>query len=477
MTASLETNVLPSGEDVSTAIAAGQRAYELDRKHVFHSWSAQAQIDPMPIIAAQGSYVWDGAGRKLLDFSSQLVNTNIGHQHPRVTAAIAAQAQKLATIAPQYANDARSECARLIAERTPGDLNRVFFTNGGADANEHAVRMARLHTGRYKVMTRYRSYHGGTDLAINMTGDPRRWRNDYGNSGMVHFDGPFLYRSVFNSENEQQECERALEHLERRVALEGPSTIAAIVLESVPGTAGIMVPPPGYMAGVREICDRYGIVFIADEVMAGFGRTGKWFAIQNFGTGRHGTGASGATGNDTVTPDLITFAKGVNSGYVPLGGVAINDAIADTFADVAYPGGLTYSGHPLATAAAVATIEAMESEGMIDNAARIGSDILGPGLRDLAARHDSVGEVRGLGVFWAIELVADAATKEPLAPYGGSSPAMNAIIATCKENGMLPFANFNRIHAVPPCNASDDEVREGLAILDRALDVADTFMK
>lgn len=461
MTASLQTTVLPSGEDVSTAIAAGRRAYELDRKHVFHSWSAQAQIDPMTIIAAEGSYIWDGAGRKLLDFSSQLVNTNIGHQHPTVTAAIAAQAAKLTTVAPQYVNDARSECARLIAERTPGDLDRVFFTNGGADANEHAVRMARLHTGRYKVMTRYRSYHGGTDTAINMTGDPRRWRNDYGTSGVVHFDGPFLYRSVFNAVNEQQECVRALEHLERRVALEGPSTIAAIVLESVPGTAGIMVPPAGYMAGVREICDRYGIVFIADEVMAGFGRTGKWFAIDNF----------------DVTPDLITFAKGVNSGYVPLGGVAINDAIADTFSDVAYPGGLTYSGHPLATAAAIATIEAMESEGMIDNAARLGTDVLGPGLRELAARHDSVGEVRGLGVFWAIELVADRATKEPLAPYGGTSPAMNAVIGTCKENGLLPFANFNRIHAVPPCNASDAEVREGLAILDRALDVADTFMK
>ncbi len=471
MTASLDTNVLPTGEPLDDAIAAGQRAYELDRAHVFHSWSAQAQISPMTIVAAEGSYVWDGDGRKLLDFSSQLVNTNIGHQHPKVTAAIAAQAAKLATIAPQHVNDARSEAARLIAERTPGDLNRIFFTNGGADAIEHAVRMARLHTGRYKVMTRYRSYHGGTDTAINMTGDPRRWRNDYGNSGIVHFDGPFLYRSVFHAENEQQECERALEHLERRIALEGPSTIAAVVLESVPGTAGIMVPPPGYLAGVREICDQNGIVYIADEVMAGFGRTGKWFAVNNFDTG-----ASGATGNAAeLVPDLITFAKGVNSGYVPLGGVAISDAIASTFADVAYPGGLTYSGHPLATAAAVATIEAMESEGMLDNATRIGREVLGPGLAELAQRHRSIGEVRGLGVFWAIELVKDRQTREPLAPYGGSSPAMNAVIAACKENGMLPFANFNRIHAVPPCNVSDAEVRDGLAILDRAFDVADTY--
>ena len=448
---------LPTGEDLDTAIARGQRAYELDRKHVFHSWSAQAQIKPMTVLAAQGSYLWDGDGNRLLDFSSQLVNTNIGHQHPKVVAAIAEQAAKLCTIAPQHVNDARSEAARLVAERTPGDLNRIFFTNGGADAVEHAVRMARLHTGRYKVLSRYRSYHGGTDTAINLTGDPRRWPNDYASSGVVHFNGPFLYRSTFHSETEEQETQRALEHLERLIQMEGPDSFAAIILESVPGTAGIMVPPPGYLAGVREICDRYGIVFIADEVMAGFGRTGKWFAIDNF----------------DVVPDLITFAKGVTSGYIPLGGVAINEAIYSTFADRAYPGGLTYSGHPLATACAVATITAMEDEGMVDNAARIGTDVLGPGLRELAARHRSVGEVRGLGVFWAIELVADQKTREPLAPYGGSSPAMAAVLAACKSGGLLPFANFNRIHAVPPCNVTDDEVAEGLRILDAALSVAD----
>ena len=293
--------------------------------------------------------------------------------------------------------------------------------------------------------------------AINLTGDPRRWPNDYASSGVVRFNGPFLYRSTFHSENEQQETQRALEHLDRLIQMEGPDSFAAIILESVPGTAGIMVPPPGYLAGVREICDRYGIVFIADEVMAGFGRTGKWFAIDNF----------------DVVPDLITFAKGVTSGYIPLGGVAINEAIYSTFADRAYPGGLTYSGHPLATACAVATITAMEDEGMVDNAARIGKDVLGPGLRELAARHRSVGEVRGLGVFWAIELVADQKTREPLAPYGGSSPALAAVLAACKSGGLLPFANFNRIHAVPPCNVSDDEVAEGLRILDAALSVAD----
>jgi taurine--2-oxoglutarate transaminase len=460
MTVAPETELLPNGLTVDEASQQASRTYELDRKHVFHSWSAQAQITPMTITASQGSYVWDGDGNKLLDFSSQLVFTNIGHQHPKVVAAIAEQAAKLCTVAPQHANEARSEAARLITERTPGELNRVFFTNGGADAVEHAVRMARLHTGRYKVLSRYRSYHGGTDTAINLTGDPRRYPNDYASSGVVHFNGPFLYRSSFHAETEQQESERALEYLERLIQHEGPASFAAIILESVPGTAGIMVPPPGYMAGVRGICDKYGIVFIADEVMAGFGRTGKWFAIEHF----------------DVAPDLMTFAKGVTSGYVPLGGVAISDEIAATFADRAYPGGLTYSGHPLACAAAVATINAMEDEGMVANAARIGSEVLGPGLQDLAARHPSVGEVRGLGVFQAIELVSDRQTREPLAPYGGSSPAMNAVLAACTSGGLLPFANFNRIHAVPPCNVTDAEVAEGLKILDAALDVADSHL-
>jgi taurine--2-oxoglutarate transaminase len=448
---------LPNGMDLAAARAEAARAYELDREHVFHSWSAQAQLKPMTIVASEGSYVWDGEGTKLLDFSGQLVFTNIGHQHPKVVAAIAEQAAKLCTIAPQHANAARSEAARLIAERTPGDLNHVFFTNGGADAVEHAVRMARLHTGRRKVLSRYRSYHGGTDTAINLTGDPRRYPNDYASAGVVHFNGPFLYRSSFFAENEQQESERALDYLERLIAHEGADTIAAIILESVPGTAGIMVPPPGYMAGVREICNRHGIVFIADEVMAGFGRTGKWFGINHF----------------DVVPDLMTFAKGVTSGYVPLGGVAINDAIYATFADRAYPGGLTYSGHPLACAAAVATITAMEDEHMVANAARIGEQVLGPALREMAGRHPSVGEVRGLGVFWAVELVSDPATREPLAPYGGSSPAMNAVVAECKSGGLLPFANFNRIHVCPPCNVTDAEIAEGLAILDGALSVAD----
>ena len=434
------------------------RTYELDRAHVFHSWSAQAQVDPMVVTRAQGSTLWDDRGKEYLDFSSQLVFTNIGHQHPRIVAAIREQAEHLCTIAPAVANGTRSEAARLVASHTPGDLDHVFFTNGGADANEHAVRMARLHTGRHKVLTTYRSYHGGTHLAVNMTGDPRRWASDHGSAGTVHFFGPFLYRSPFHATTEAEECERALAHLEQVITLEGPGTIAALVLESIPGTAGIMMPPPGYLAGVRELCDRHGIVWIADEVMAGFGRSGRWFAVEHAGG---------------PVPDLITFAKGVNSGYVPLGGVIINGPIAATFDDRVYPGGLTYSGHPLACAAAVATIETMHDEGIVENADRLGREVFGPALAKIADAHPSVGEVRGTGAFWAIELVADPVTREPLAPYGGSSPAMNGVVAACKERGVLPFANYNRIHVVPPLNIGDDEAHRGLAVIDEALSVAD----
>jgi taurine---2-oxoglutarate transaminase len=443
-----------------TLIDDAARTYELDRRHVFHSWSAQAGLDPMVITRAAGSYVWDGEGNRLLDFSSQLVNTNIGHQHPEVVAAIAEQANKLATIAPQYANDVRSEAARLIAERAPGDLNQVFFTNGGADANEHAVRMARLTTGRPKVLSRYRSYHGGTQTAINLTGDPRRWPNDAANTGVVHFFGPYLYRSHFHAQTEAEECERALAHLEQVIELEGPQTIAAVLLEAIPGTAGIMVPPPGYLAGVRELCDRHGIVLIIDEVMTGFGRTGAWFHSATEG----------------VVPDLLTFAKGVNSGYVPLGGVLIGDRIAEHFAHRPYPGGLTYSGHPLACAAAVAAINVMGRDGVIENALGIGLEVIAPGLAQLAERHPSVGEVRGLGVFWAIELVSDRNTRTPVAPTGGSSAIMSEAVNTAKSLGLLPFVNSNRIHIVPPCTVSPSETQEGLDILDKVLSRVDDLV-
>ncbi|GAA2805216.1 aspartate aminotransferase family protein [Saccharopolyspora taberi] len=443
-----------------TLIDDAARTYELDRRHVFHSWSAQAGLDPMVITRAEGSYVWDGEGNRLLDFSSQLVNTNIGHQHPEVVAAIAEQARKLATIAPQYANDVRSEAARLIAERAPGDLDRVFFTNGGADANEHAVRMARLATGRPKVLSRYRSYHGGTQTAINLTGDPRRFPNDAGDAGVVHFFGPYLYRSRFHARTEAEECERALAHLEQVVELEGPQTIAAILLEAIPGTAGIMVPPPGYLAGVRELCDRHGIVLIIDEVMTGFGRTGAWFH----------------SATDGIVPDLLTFAKGVNSGYVPLGGVLLGERICDHFAHRPYPGGLTYSGHPLACAAAVAAINVMDRDGVIDNARSIGTEVIAPGLSRLAERHPSVGEVRGLGVFWAIELVSDRDARTPVAPTGGGSAIMSDAVSTAKSLGLLPFANSNRIHVVPPCTITPAETREGLDLLDKVLGRVDDLI-
>lgn len=451
--------VTHSAEITEALKADGKRAYELDRAHVFHSWAAQGPFSPMTVVRTEGSHLWDDTGKRYIDFSSQMVNTNIGHQHPKVVAAIQEQAATITTIAPAHVSAPRSEAARLIAERAPEGMDHVFFTNGGADANEHAIRMARLHTGKTKVLSAYRSYHGGTHLAVNVTGDPRRFPSDTASTGTVHFMPCYPYRSYFHAENEAQEVERALEHLEQTIVLEGPDTIAALILETVPGTAGIYVPPTGYLTGVRELTKKYGIVFIADEVMSGFGRTGKWFAVDHW----------------DVTPDLITFAKGVNSGYVPLGGVVINDAIYETFTDRVYPGGLTYSGHPLATAAAVATIEAMEEEQMNDNALRLSSEVIEPGLLRLQEAHPSVGDVRGLGCFWAIELVTNRETKEPLAPYGGSSEAMGKVIAKCKELGLIVFANFNRIHVVPPLNIDDAVLQEGLAILDEALNVADEY--
>ena len=436
--------------------AEGQRVYDLDRAHVFHSWSAQAQIKPLPIAAAEGCYFWDYDGNRYLDFSSQLVNVNIGHQHPKVVKAIQDQAARLATIAPQHANDMRGEAAKRIVDRAGTRHQKVFFTNGGADAVENAIRMARLHTHKHKVLSAYRSYHGNTGAAIQATGDPRRWPNEYA-AQQVHFFGPFPYRSPFWSDSPEQESERALQHLEEVIKFEGPGTVGAILLESVVGTAGILVPPPGYLEGLRALCDKYEIVWIADEVMSGFGRTGEWFAWQNW----------------AAEPDLIVFAKGSNSGYVPVGGVVISDTIASTFDERVFPGGLTYSGHPLAAASIVGSIDAMTEEGVVENAKRIGNDVLGPGLRDLQERHPVIGEVRGLGVFWALDLVSDRATKEPLAPYGGTSPAMTEFTVECKKRGLMPFVNFNRTHVVPPCTVSDAEAKEGLAILDEVLSITD----
>jgi len=438
------------------------QAFANDRKHVFHSWSAQSTLNPLVVAGGEGAWFWDETGRKYLDFSSQLVNVNIGHQHPKLIAAIKEYADRLCTISPIHANDARSEAARLICELAPGDLNMVFFTNGGAEATENAMRMARVHTGRHKVLTTYRSYHGGTAAAIQMTGDPRRWGSEPSTPGIIKFWGPYQYRSQFFSQSDVEESERALQHLEDVIMVEGANNIAAIVLESVVGTNGILVPPPGYLQGVRDICDRTGIVMICDEVMSGFGRCGEWFAVDHW----------------NVAPDLICFAKGVNSGYLPLGGVIISDRISETFRQKPYPGGLTYSGHPLACASAVASINIFKEEKIVENARHLGADIIGPELEKLKAKHPSVGDVRGLGVFWAIELVRDRETREPLVPFNASGPAaqpMADLAAACKAKNLWPFTHFNRLHVVPPLVISDQEMRDGLAIIDEALDVADAF--
>lgn len=422
-------------------------AKTLDRAHVFHSWSAQAALD-LPVIAGgSGTVVWDHAGNRMLDFASQLVNVNIGHQHPAVVAAIQAQAAELATIGPATANLARGRAAQRILDKAPEGFAKVFFTNGGADANENAIRMARLHTGRDTVLSTYRSYHGNTGAAIVATGDWRRMPNQYAR-GHAHFFGPYLYRSEFWATTPEEESARALHHLERVIQSEGPATIAAILLESVPGTAGILIPPPGYLAGVRALCDRYGIILILDEVMAGFGRTGRWFAFEGY----------------DVVPDLITFAKGVNSGYVPVGGVIISDAISATFDDRVFPGGLTYSGHPLAAASIIASIDAMEDEGIVENAHRIGVEAIGPALADLAEKHRLIGEVRGEGVFWAVELVTDRETREPVV-----ADVIGRLKKELSARGLMPFAADNRIHVVPPCVVTDDEVAQAMSIYDEAL--------
>ncbi len=430
----------------------GAQVFADDRANVFHSWSAQKTISPMAVAGAQGSYFWDYDGKNYLDFSCQLVFTNIGHQHPAVVKAIQEQAAVLTTIAPQHANIARNEAAKRIIEVADGGFEKVFFTNAGADAVENAIRMARIHTGKHKILSTYRSYHGNTGSAINATGDPRRFPNEF-SMGHVHFWGPYLYRTSFWANNEAEECQRALEHLEQTIIFEGPKTIAAILIESVPGTAGVLVPPAGYLDGIRALCDKYGILWIGDEVMAGFGRTGKWFAYQH----------------SKSIPDLIVFAKGVTSGYLPLGGVIISGPVVSTFDERVFPGGLTYSGHPLACATAVATIDVMKAEKMVENAAIIGEKILGPGLHAIAKKHQLVGDVRGQGAFWGIDIVTNRATREPIAAYGGSSPAMNEIVATCKKNGLMPFNNFNRIHMNPPLNISEADAQLGIDMLDKSL--------
>lgn len=434
----------------TTATTSNAEVAQADTSRVFHSWSAQGHLDPLALAGGSGCEVWDHDGTRYLDFSSQLVFTNIGHQHPTVVEAIQRQAATLATVAPAVANETRARAAELILERAGEGFAKVFFTNGGADANENAMRLARLVTGRDKIVSRYRSYHGNTGASIVATGDWRRMPNEFAR-GHVHTFGPFLYRSEFWASTEQEECERALHHLERVVQCEGPEAVAAILLETIPGTAGILMPPEGYLAGVREIADRYGLLLILDEVMAGFGRTGEWFAFDAF----------------DVRPDLITFAKGVNSGYVPVGGVVISDDIAAAFDERVFPGGLTYSGHPLAAASIVANLTAMADEGVVENAKTIGRDHLGPGLARLAERHDIIGEVRGTGVFWALELVQDRDTREPV-----DAAVVGRIKADLQRQGLLVFPSANRIHLVPPAVVTPEQVARALDLLDGALGAA-----
>ena len=421
--------------------------HALDRQFVFHSWSIQSSLNPLVIAGGQGCTLWDYDGKQYLDFSSQLVNTNIGHQHPKVIAAIQEQAGTLVTVAPATANLMRGEAAKRILSHAPSTFSKVFFTNAGADANENAMRMARQFTGRDKVLSAYRSYHGSTGSSIAATGDLRRVPNEFAR-GHVHFFNPYLYRTEFHASSEEEECARALQHLRRVIESEGANSIAAILLESVPGTAGILVPPKGYLKGVRALADEFGMVLILDEVMAGFGRTGAWLAFDNF----------------DVVPDLICFAKGVNSGYVPAGGVMISQPIAEFYENRFFPGGLTYSGHPLAMAAIVATLDVMAEEGIVDNARMIGQDYLGPGLKALAAKHALIGEARGIGLFWALELVSDRAKKTPLA-----APVMAQMKAAFQARGLLTFVVENRIHVVPPCIVTPEQVQQALAIFDEVI--------
>lgn len=426
-------------------------------EHVFYSWSAQDKINPVEVVSGHGSTVVAADGTEYLDFSSQLVFTNLGYQNQRLIDAIKRQADTLTTIAPAMANATRSELARRIAEAAPGDLNYVFFTNGGTEANENAVRLARAYTGKRKVLSLYRSYHGATGTSISLTGETRRWGNEPVPDGsVVHFFGPYPYRSQFYAETPEQECERALEHLEETILMEGPDTIGAIIMETVVGTNGTLIPPGGYLPGVRELCDRYNIMMICDEVMVGFGRTGTLFAVENF----------------DVVPDMLTFAKGVNSGYVPLGGVIMSKKVRDTFAEKPFTGGLTYSGHPLACAPGVETFKIFEEEKILDHVRDLEERVMKPALAELRAKHEIIGDVRGLGMFYCLELVKDRETREQLVPFAANAEQakpINDFAAACKKRGLWPMVNTNRVHIAPPLVITEDELRRGIAIIDEAL--------
>lgn len=429
----------------------GDEMVALTRQHTLFEWSVQSKVDPIPVAGAKGVYFWTPDGKQYLDFNSQLMCVNIGHGDERVVRAIQKQAATLAYANPFMATEPRARLGAKLAEIAPGDIEVFFFTNGGAEANENAIKVARLVTGRHKVLARYRSYHGGTAAAITLTGDPRRWWAEPGAPGIVHVPDP--YHGV---QRGWDPVDLALANLEEVIQLEGPHTIAAIFLESVTGTNGILVPPDGYMQGVRALCDTYGILMVADEVMAGFGRTGKWFAIEHW----------------DVVPDLLTMAKGLTSAYVPLGALGMRRHIADHFRDRVFAGGLTYNSHPLACAAALATIAVYEEDGLIERAARMGV-IMRDLLHELERTHPSVGTTRSIGLFGIVELVRNRQTREPMAPFNGTSDEMAAIGRFFRENGLYTFVRWNTFFTNPPLCITEEELRQGFAIIDRALEIAD----
>jgi taurine--2-oxoglutarate transaminase len=445
---------------IETDAELGRQIVEDAKRYVLYSWSVQDAINPIAVAGAEGRHFWDYDGRRYLDFASQLVNVSIGHQHPRVVAAIKEQAERLATIGPPMATESRSTLGRLLAEVTPGDLSLSFFTNGGAEANENAIRLARWYTGRHKIIARYRSYHGATGGAITLTGDPRRWPAEPGISGVVRMFDPYTYRCPAGHPDPCPVCTGA-PHFEEILQYEGPNTVAAVILETVTGTNGIIVPPDGYLQSIREACDRHGIVLITDEVMAGFGRTGMWFGVDNW----------------DVVPDIMTVAKGINSGYVPLGAMIVREPIGEWVRDKYFAGGLTYSGHPLACAAAVASIEAFRDEGIVENSAAMG-EVFREELTGLQERHPSIGEVRGLGCFWGLELVRNRETREPLVPFNATGDAMapmSRLARAALDRGLYLMTHWNVIMICPPLTITRDELEEGIAALDEALAVADEY--
>jgi taurine--2-oxoglutarate transaminase len=437
--------------DVAVPAMSGEEMVALTKKHTLFEWSAQSKVDPIPVARAKGIYFWTPEGKRFIDFNSQLMSVNIGHGDQRVIDAISKQAAVLAYANPFMAHEPRARLGAKLAAITPGDIDTFFFTNGGAEANENAIKIARQFTGRHKILARYRSYHGGTAGAMALTGDPRRWAAEPGMPGVIRVFDP--YHGI---ERGWDTTEQALRTIEEVIQLEGPQTIAAFILEPVTGTNGVLVPPDGYLQGVREICSKHGILMIADEVMAGFGRTGKWFAVEHW----------------NVVPDLLTMAKGLTSSYLPLGAVGIRHHIAQYFQDKVFYGGLTYNSHPMGCAAALATIAVYEEDHLIDNAEKMGK-VLKTLLSELAAKHRSVGAVRSIGLFGIVELIRKRTTKEPMAPFNGTSAEMAALGKFFREQGLYTFVRWNTFFTNPPLCIRESEMREAFAILDRGLEITD----